>query len=79
MLGVAGGGGVGPAFAKGTAEERPFPVCLGPCQRVLQGLRRGEQTRGFQMVFAGLLLCFPLEGEAATILNLSLEELGKRY
>jgi hypothetical protein len=31
------------------------------------------------MVFAGLLLCFPLEGEAATILNLGLEELGKRY
>ena len=30
------------------------------------------------MVFAGLLLCFPLEGEAAAILNLGLEELGKR-
>jgi hypothetical protein len=38
---------VGTAFAKGTAEVRPLPVCLGPRQRVLQGLRRGEQTRGF--------------------------------
>lgn len=61
------------------AEVRRLPVCLGPCQRVLRRLRRGEQTKGdFQMVFAGLPLCFPLEGEAATILNLGLEEPGKR-
>lgn len=39
----------------------------------------GESKQGdFQMVFAGLPLCFPLEGEAATILNLGLEEPGKR-
>lgn len=49
VLAVAGGGGVGTAFAKGTAEVRLLPVCLGPCQRVrvLQGLGRGKQTRVF--------------------------------
>lgn len=34
-----------------------------------------ESKQGdFQMVFACLLLCFPLEGEAAATLNLGLEE-----
>lgn len=47
VLTFAGGGGVGTAFAKGTAEARPLPVCLSPCQLVLQGLGRGEQTRRF--------------------------------
>lgn len=65
MLAVAEGGGVGTAFAKGTAEVRPLPVCLGPCQRVLQGLGKGKQTRGFSDGLCRPSTLFSLRGRGS--------------
>lgn len=68
MLALAGGGGagrVGTAFAKGMAEVRLLPVCLGPCQRVLPRLGREEQTRGFSDGLCGPSTLFSLGGRGS--------------
>lgn len=75
-------GDVDRSLCKGhSASGAWLPVCLGPCQPVFCSDSEEESKQGdFQMVFACFLLCFPLEGEAATVgpLNLGPEELGMR-
>lgn len=65
QVALAQGGGGGTAFAKGTAEVRQLPVCLGPCQCVPWRLGRGEQTRGFSDGLCGPSTLFSLGGRSS--------------
>lgn len=78
--GLAGGGGGDGSLPKGHGVSGGcLPVRLGPCQPAFGGDSEEESKQGdFQMVFACFLLCFPLEGEAATTgpVNLGLKPPG---